>query len=437
MTSALGVAAVTAAMKDLLNEGLLNHDLSPVGSFAVTALPPDRVATGQDEPNQLNLFLYQVTSNPGWRNVGLPTRGGDGGRLGSAPLALDLHYLLTAYGAKDLNAEILLGYAMLLLHETPVLTREQLRVVLGGKPLVDGEILPGPFGTLSAADLADQIELVKITPVFLDTEDLSKLWTAMQARYRPTVAYVASVVLLESGPGQAVAAPVLKQGPLDRGPTAVGAALPSLVDVRSAASEQLPALRLGDDALLSGANLAGSAVSATLWRNALADVERTLPAVDLQPSALTVHLPSVAEDAAAMDEWAPGIYTVSLVVTRPELPAFSLGAVPVALAATIDVSPLTAPAGDLALTVTCTPRLRPEQHGRVRFVFGTRQIVPDAILSPPDPTQPTQVDVTVPAAQVGEYLLRLRVDGIDSLPIELTGTPPALAFDAQQRFTVT
>jgi hypothetical protein len=437
MSSALGVAAVTAAMKDLLNEGLLNHDLSSIGSFAVTALPPDRVATGQNEPNQLNLFLYQVTSNSGWRNVGLPTRGGDGHRLGSAPLALDLHYMLTAYGAKDLNAEVLLGYAMLLLHETPVLTREQLRIVLGGPPLVDGSILPSPFGTLSAADLADQIELVKITPVFLSTEDLSKMWTAMQARYRPTVAYVASVVLLESGPGQALAAPVLKQGPQDRGPTAVGAALPSLADVRPAASEQLPALRLGDDALLSGANLAGSAVTTTLWRNALAHVERTLPALDPQPSALTVHLPSVTEDAAAMDDWAPGIYTVSLVVTRPDLPAFSLGAVPVALAPLIAVTPLTASAGDLALTVSCTPRLRPEQHGRVRFVFGTRQLVPDAIASPLDPSQPTQIDVTVPAADAGEYLLRLRVDGIDSLPIEVTGTPPALTFDPKQRFTVT
>jgi hypothetical protein len=207
--------------------------------------------------------------------------------------------------------------------------------------------------------------------------------------------------------------------------------------VRPAASEQLPALRLGDDALLSGANLAGSAVTTTLWRNALAHVERTLPALDPQPSALTVHLPSVAEDAAAMDDWAPGIYTVSLVVTRPELPAFSLGAVPVALAPLIAVTPLTAPAGDLALTVSCTPRLRPDQHGRVRFVFGTRQIVPDAIVTPPDPSQPTRIDVTVPAAATGEYLLRLRVDGIDSLPIELKGTPPALSFDSKQRFTVT
>src|SRR5262249_42990727 len=148
--------------------------------------------------NQLNLFLYQVTPNLGWRNEGLPSRDGKGARLSNPPLALDLHYMLTAYGSQDLNAEVLLGYAMHLLHETPVLGRQQLRTVLGGSSPVDGSILPSPFGDLSAEDLADQVEQIKITPVYLGTEDLSKMWTAMQARYRPTMAYLVSVVLIQS-----------------------------------------------------------------------------------------------------------------------------------------------------------------------------------------------------------------------------------------------
>jgi len=88
MSSPLAIAAVTAALKDLLNDGLLNHDLSPVGSISVTAVPPDRVVTGQTEPNQLNIFLYQVTPNLGWRNAGLPARDGTGvpaQRPGGAP----------------------------------------------------------------------------------------------------------------------------------------------------------------------------------------------------------------------------------------------------------------------------------------------------------------------------------------------------------------
>ncbi len=204
MSSPLAIAAVTATLKDLLNDGLLNHDLSSIGSFSVTALPPDRISTGLNEPNQLNIFLYQVTPNLGWRNVGLPSRDGTGVRLSNAPLALDLHYLLTAYGSTDLNAEVLLGYSMQLLHETPVLTRAQLRTVLGGVSPVDGTISPLPslFGNLTAIDLADQIELIKIAPAFLSMEDLSKMWTAMQARYRLSAAYMLSVVLIQASPAR-------------------------------------------------------------------------------------------------------------------------------------------------------------------------------------------------------------------------------------------
>src|SRR5262249_32598942 len=124
MSSPLAIAAVTAILKDLLNEGLINNDLSPVGSFVVSALPPDRITTGETEHNLLTLFVYQVPPNIGWRNAQLPSRDAQGARLTNPPLALDLHYLLTAYGSVDLNAEILLGFAMDLLNNTPVLTRD-------------------------------------------------------------------------------------------------------------------------------------------------------------------------------------------------------------------------------------------------------------------------------------------------------------------------
>ena len=81
MSSALAIAAVSASLKDLLNNGLIDHDLSSIGSFTVTAQPPDRISTGQTEANQLNLFLYRVTPNQGWRNVGLPSRDTRGARI--------------------------------------------------------------------------------------------------------------------------------------------------------------------------------------------------------------------------------------------------------------------------------------------------------------------------------------------------------------------
>src|SRR5262247_3559760 len=103
MSSPLAIAAVTATLCDLLNNGLIDNDLSPVGTFSVGALPPDRIQTGDNEANRLNVFLYQVTPNLGWRNEGLGSRDSRNPdiRLSNPPLALDLHYMLTAYGSAD------------------------------------------------------------------------------------------------------------------------------------------------------------------------------------------------------------------------------------------------------------------------------------------------------------------------------------------------
>ena len=79
MSSALAIAAVTASLKDRLNNGLLDYDISQIGNFSVTAQPPERISKDPVESNLLNLFLYQVTPNLGWRNV--PT---NNGTLGAA-----------------------------------------------------------------------------------------------------------------------------------------------------------------------------------------------------------------------------------------------------------------------------------------------------------------------------------------------------------------
>jgi len=145
MSNALAIGAVTAVLRDLLNNGLVDHDVtgSLGGNVTVSALPPDRIRIGDGlEQSQLNLFMYQVTPNAGWRNVALPSRDSRGDRTSNPPLALDLHYLLTAYGAQEFHADILLGYAMQALHETPVLSRDAIRRALGAPQPVTGSVLP-------------------------------------------------------------------------------------------------------------------------------------------------------------------------------------------------------------------------------------------------------------------------------------------------------
>lgn len=433
MSTALAIAAVTATLKDLLNEGLLNHDLSSIGSFSVTAQPPDRITTGNTEANQLNVFLYQMTPNLGWRNVGLPSRDGRGQRITNAPLALDLHYLISAYGSQDMNAEILLGYAMQLLHEMPVITREQLRTVLGTPSPVDGTIVPGRFGTLSAEDLADQVELIKITPTYPSADELSKLWTAMQARFRPSMAYLVSVVLIQAEGGARVAPPVLQRGEGDRGPQAQAAPPSVLQAVRHQANPLLPALRQGDPLSFVGTGLARAGTLTALFANERLDIGNVLAlSPGASPNELRGQLPE-ASDAGAMAGWGVGVYSVSIRVAEAGKPTWSSNSVPVALAPRITASPLAAAAGaPFTLTVTCAPRLRPRQEAGVRLLFGDTELVPSSVTTPADDTLPSAIEFEVPASDAGAYLLRLRVDGIDSLPVTFTGSPPVFAFDMAQ-----
>jgi hypothetical protein len=210
MSTALAIASVTAVLKDLLNNGVVDHNVQPlVGDVTISALSPDRIITeASPEKSQLNLFLYQVTQNAAWRNTALPARDERGMRLTNPPLALDLHYLLTAYGEKDLHTEILLGYGMQILHEAAVLTRDAIRRALSPFPQQPFDVgsLPPQLRALFDSGLAEQVEQIKIIPQSISTEEISRLWTAFQARYRPTAAYQVSVVLIESRSGAVRAA---------------------------------------------------------------------------------------------------------------------------------------------------------------------------------------------------------------------------------------
>jgi hypothetical protein len=201
MSSALALASVTAVLRDLLNNGLIDHNLSgAVGDVTVTAMPPDQIIlNGGQFASRLNLYLYKVSHNASWRNTGLPARDSNGERVANQPLALDLHYLLTAYGNEELHSEILLGYGMQILHETPVLTRDAIRVAL--QPPTPGANLgglPPQLQALFTSELAEQIELVKIVPETMTAEELFNTWSAFSTTYRPSALYQASVVLIES-----------------------------------------------------------------------------------------------------------------------------------------------------------------------------------------------------------------------------------------------
>lgn len=195
MSNFLAIATVTAALSVALSEALAVMDL---GSAKVTTLRPD--SNGNMPATGVNIFLYQVMPNAAFRNFDLPTRRSGGELIQRPQAALELNYLLSFYGEETkLEPQRVLGGVVRALHSQPILTRDLIRTT----------IARNDFDFLVNSDLADAIELVKLTPLSLSLEDLSKLWSVyFQTPYSLSVAYQATMVLIESEVSTQQALPV-------------------------------------------------------------------------------------------------------------------------------------------------------------------------------------------------------------------------------------
>ena len=444
MSTALAIAGVTAVLRDLLNDGIVNHNVSGVlgSSVSVSVLAPDRVvAPNTSEGSQVNLFLYLVTPNPGWRNERLPSRDATGRlRLTNPPLALDLHYLLSVYSGGDLHAEILLGYAMQLLHETPVLTRDAIRRALSPSPDV-GTALPPALRALADSGLEHQVELVKLTPQPLNTEEMSKLWTAMQSHFRPTAAYVASVVLIEAQQPARAPLPVLSRGPVDlatgreRGIQVLPGLLPPLPTLTAVVPPaHQPVAGIDDTLALQGHHLDGTGREVVFTNDRLA-VELAIPA--LPPPSPPVGIEALIEVSLEGQEAAlpAGVYRVAARLVRPgETEPRETNRVALTVAPRMTNLPLAvtrAGDGSASFTIEFTPALRPGQS--VVLVLGQDEIAPLGGAGSPA----TSLDFQIADAPIGEHLARLRIDGIDSPVVDRSAEPPAVPTFNDQRVTIT
>lgn len=421
MSSALAIAGVTAVLRDLLNDGMINHNVSGVvgSTVTVTVHPPDRVVSdGANEKTQLNLFLHHVTFNNGWRNHGLPSRDSSGQhRLTNPPLALDLHYLLSAYGAEELGGEILLGYAMQLLHETPVLDRSAIRRALDPSPEV-GDSLPPILRALAESGLADQVEQIKLVPESLSTEDLSKFWTATQSHYRPTAAYLATVVLIESTKATRPTLPVLTRGPVDpvtkreQGVVVQADLLPSFPAIQSVAPvDGQPAATVDVPVEITGHHLDGldrKVILTSVRHGTVHEVEALGDASTglrfIMPS-VSVGVYQVAARGLRPNDTEPRTSNQLAMVLGPKITAFP------AMVAKDG-------AGTATITLSCEPDIRPGQ--RVSLLLGTAEVA-----AQPWSTVTSTFTFVIEQAPVGEHLVRLRVDGIESPLINRTMVPPA------------
>jgi len=122
----------------------------------------------------LSVYLYRVTINEHLRNSTLVGQGA-GSR---PPLSLDLHFLLSVWAESALAEHTILAWTMRELHRHPVLDLSSLSP--------EAEWSPGDF--------------VQLIPAELSTEDIMRVWDALEPPYRLSVSYIARVVRIDGEP---------------------------------------------------------------------------------------------------------------------------------------------------------------------------------------------------------------------------------------------
>jgi len=403
MSNVLAIPGVTAVLQYFLYT-VYNNPTSVLGTVSLSAVAPDVVqanlGSASNSQLQVNLFLHQITPNAAWRNIGLPSLASDGiTQLKNQPLALDLHYLLTAYASEDSQAEALLSYAVFLLHENPILPRSQIRAALAGLTTLP-TYSPSFAHALSLSGLADQIEMIKITPATLGREEMAWLWTALKADYRPTFPFQVSVVLIEPQFPTSFALPVLSRNISARsGPP------PQLFEVQLAVGQNAPVQ--GGLVTLTGQSLSGASKVA---------LSNPRLGINYLPFAPTTVTDSVITFNVPTDPNLPsGVYNLTILFADSSGAVFlATNTLPIALAPTVSGTPTFAnnSSGTL-VTVSCVPDVLPSQT--ITLALGSTSATAQTFEA-----QTNSISFQFPTLS-GKYLIRLRVDGVDS-PIDVDWT---------------
>ena len=423
MSTALAISGVTAILQFYLNNvyGTAVGFSTPV---SVSCKAPDQVKIGaagsNAVENQVNLFLHQVTHNAAWRNTDLPSMGANGStRSTNPPLALNLHYLLTAYGSDDWQAEALLGYALMMLHEAPMLTRSDVSnalKTLTGPPQVYPLNPLSPF--LAGTGLADQIEMIKIMPETLGREEMAWLWTALKADYRPTFPFQVSVVLMQPSLPATQALPVLRAS---FAPQPMQTARINGVQYAAHQSAALP----GDPVTVTGVNLFGATrVAITNQRYGV----QLLPAVtQAVGDSVSFTLPT-----ELMQPFPAGVYqlAVQFMDSTGTVVQQTSNSIPFAVSPTLPTqaaatAPLPPPSTWIAVTVSgIAPPVYEGQSVTLALSTTATPVVSKSAQAQPFTGNVTsltfQFDAGLPVAT--QLLGRLQVDGVTS-QVQVTWTP--------------
>jgi Pvc16 N-terminal domain len=405
MSNALAIAMVTECIRNVLYNALVNDPDADLGDVEVVLKAPG----SQNLPAKgVVLFLARITPSAAWRSVDLPTRGPDGQLIERPQVGLCLHYLLAMRGDEQLyEPHRIAGVVARVLATKPVLSQEIITETLNNLPTNIRAILQG-------SNLAEAPNLVRITPEPMSTEELSKIWTAYpQASQGPWLAYEVTTVVLDTKDAIGPALPVRERNLYV---TAMSQA--RIKGLAPTANPEAP-ITAGSEVDITGDNLAqGEAVGVYFD----GDKDPLLPDfAHISPRVVTVTLPAtllagahgvrvarmatLGTDLRRIAESNLFVFTVSPVIN---------GAIEQSGMAFTTVGTTTFATGQL--TIHCLPSVGQSQNFELllnapgdasrSYIFAASK------RSSADPAE--SITVPIHDVPVGNYLVRIRVDGASS-----------------------
>ena len=420
MSNHLAVAAVTRTLAQMLDRRLTRD----VAGAHVNPGRPDATATDDADP-EVRLFLYRVEPSPSWRAEGLPARSPSGQVYERPQTGLGLHYLLTFVGNEArLEPQRMLGSVVTTLNTRPLLGRAEIAA------MVAAALAEDPQHPLGLSDLADQPEIVRLSPLPLTVDELATLWSSFfQTPYRLSLAYEACVVVLTADDTPTRALPVRERRIF---PTTL---LRPTVERAEAAGGPFVPITVGTTLVITGSGLRGEEITAVAFGGG---VEVTPAPQDVSGARIEVGVPpSVRAGVTGLQvihrrlmgkppvPRPSGQSSAFPVVIQPRLLALGAGAVHDVL---VDADTALRSGG---VAVTAEPPIGSRQRvtlmlnavpggtGR-SFVFDDERRDGEG-----EPDETADLDLPFAGVPAGDYLIRVTVDGAETpLSVDTTDGSP-------------
>jgi hypothetical protein len=387
MSNALSIATVMGALnmrvQTLLNDaGLSGFDVN-------NGHPRANAGSG------VYLSLYQLVPNAGLRNMDLPTRDASGDVRTRPVLPMTLRILFSFVGDEEqLEPERLAGLVLSDLHARPVLSPGEIDAYLS--------TLAGSH-PLRPSDLAQQPERVKLSPVSLDSEELSRIWGLFgQNVFALSMAWEVTSVLLDGSISSAPGLPVS-----DVGLVVVPAPVPRLTAAYEETTRQ-PVAESDSTLVVEGSGMMSEAAELVIGT-----ARRALAPSDLVDGRLSIPLASVTGLRAGVQ---PVIVEHTIVVpgasgggARPGPVSNALGLMLRPQLGTITTA--AAVGGNRTVRLATTPVIEPEQRCEL-ILDGTagRHTARIFVRNGGD------IEFTFSGLAAGTYRVQLTVDGAANLP---------------------